>query len=176
MFDPAVGRAFNFTREDLETNRRGELSADQAAMWSSARTAARRHRRRAGIWVPAVFVVAAVVVAGGISATGGSAVAAAVAGVLLAWVGGLLMWGLRRNREAEEALSDGRPRSAEGPFEWTTTSGGFWVGTVGDARFGVDRLATEALEVGAVYRVNWLPAPQGAWVLSVERVGDPPAA
>lgn len=125
------------------------------------------------IWVPLLLVVVVAFLLAALYATGdGTPVAAIVAGVILVWVGGLLTWGVRRNLRHASALEAATLMTDEGPFDWTTTLGEEWVGTIGAARFGIDRLATETLAVGSVYRVHYLPTDLGAWVMSIEPAGD----
>lgn len=170
-FDPAIGHVFNFTAQELEANNRGELSADQQAMYAATSRVSARRASRVSVVVPVFLaVVAAAVMAAVVAGGDGSATPVIVAAVILLWVGGLTVWGVRRGNRSSRAISAARLSTTEGPFDWTTTVGAFWVGTIGDARFGVDRLATEVLQVGAPYRLHYLPLREGAWVMSLERI------
>lgn len=170
-FDPAIGRAFNFTAEELAENREGRLTADQELMWRNTVRAwergTGRGARMLGLAIGAAAVAAVVV---GSQTPGTDSTSWIVAVAILALVALLGFAFVRRGRRATVALGRATLREAVGEFSWTSDMNARWWGQVGEARFGIDRLQEESLETGGTYRVNYLPSDGAAWVLSIERI------
>ena len=171
-FDPALGRAFNFSADELEANRDGRLSSDQELMWrNTVRVWGHGTRRGALMLGFGVLGAAVAAVAVGSRTPGTSAGSSIVVVVVI--LGFILLLGgffVRRGRRATQALARAELRDAVGEFSWTSDLNARWWGRIGEARFGIDRLQEEALETGATYRVHYLPSDGAAWVLSIERI------
>ena len=172
-FDPAIGRAFNFTAEELAENRAGRLTADQELMWrNTVRVWRRGAGRGARLLGFAIAVAAVAIVIVGSRTPGTDSTAWIVAAVMLLLIGTLGFAFIRRGSRAAATLERATQQEAVGEFSWTSDLNARWWGRVGEARFGIDRLQEEALETGGTYRVHYLPSDSGAWVLSIERVGE----
>ncbi len=170
-FDRRLGKAFVFTAEDLEANRRGELSADQGAMRRNTGAARRRHGRRATVWVVlacAAAAVAVVLVGRATPGTGTGTIAITLG--IVAGFGVLLTFLARRNRRSADAIEAAELLHVEGALEldWAVLLE-VWILIVGGVRFQADRLQYESVEQGVSYSVHHLPAPEGPWILSIER-------
>ncbi len=170
-FDPAIGRAFNFSAEDLAENREGRLTADQEQMWRNTVRAWERGTGRGakmlGLGIAAAAVAALVV---GSQTPGTDSTTWIVTGAILAFVALLGFAFIRRGQSATVALGRATLREAVGEFSWTSDLNARWWGQVGEARFGIDRLQEASLETGGTYRVHYLPSDGAAWVLSIERI------
>jgi uncharacterized membrane protein len=170
-FDRRLGRAFVFTAEDLTANRRGELSDDQRAMRRNTGAARRRHGRRATVWVVlacAAAAVAVVLVGRATPGTGTGTIAVTLGIVAVFAV--VLIFLARLNRRSADAIEAAVPLHVEGPLEldWAVLLE-VWILIVGGVRFQADRLQYESVEQGASYSIHYLPAPEGPWILSIER-------
>lgn len=171
-FEPAIGRAFNFTAEELAENRAGRLTPDQELVWrNTVRAWERGTGRGARMLGLGIAAAAAATVVVGSQTPGTDSTTWIVAAVILALVGTLGFAFIRRGRRATATLGRTTLQEAVGEFRWSSDLNARWWGQIGEARFGIDRLQEEALETGDAYRVHYVPSDGGAWVLSIERVG-----
>lgn len=169
-FDPLLGSAFGFDADDLAANRARRLTPDQSAL--ARRTAELRGRQGRGarrlLALAMVAAAALALVAYALSADRDPLALAVPAAVLL-WIVLIVALFARRSRRGVASLDAGLA-VATGAFAWDSDLSGEWWGTVGAARFALDRLAADRLEVGARYRVHYLLLDGRAWVQSIERI------
>ena len=170
-FNPAIGRAFNFTAEEPAENREGRLTADQELIWRKTVRAWERGTGRGARMLGLGIAAAAVAVGVAESQTPGTdSTTWIAAAAILAFVALLGFAFIRRGRRATVALGRATLREAVGEFSWTSDLDARWWGQVGEARFGIERPQEESLETGGRYRVHYLPSDVAAWVLSIERI------
>ena len=171
-FDRRLGKAFVLTAEDLEANRRGELSDDQRAMRRNTGAARRRHGRRATVWVVlacAAAAVAVVLVARATPGTGTGTIAITLG--IVAGFAVVLTFLARRNRRSADAIEAAELASRRGSAR--ARLGGAARGLDPDrGRGGLPGRPAQygSVEQGASYSIHYLPAPEGPWILSIERV------
>jgi hypothetical protein len=168
-FDPRLGEAFAFDAVDLAANNAGRLSPEQERLLGHGAAVGARRQSRATVAVIIVFGLAIVVTAGGIAVTPGSGPEAAlVAAGILAFVAGIVVWGMRRGRRLQRTLTERRLLTTEGRLAVRTSYNAHWYAHVGAARIGVDRYQAETLCEGGTYRVHYLSSDDGAIPMSLE--------
>jgi hypothetical protein len=168
-YDPVLGNRFLFEREALEANGEGRLSEEQERLLDATVRVMRRREPRVKAMLVIVFaaVIALVVIA--IAATpGGGLASGIVAGVILAWILGLIAFFRARGRRTREAMEMRRLLTAEGPLRIVSDSTQVWWANVGQARFSVDVHQADVLTEGERYRVHYIQLPDGAMPLSLE--------
>lgn len=169
-YDHRLGERFMFEEADLEANRRGEVSDEQARGFAQTAQVMRRGAARSKVVLVVVFLVVIALVVAAISATpGGGLTAGIVAGVILAWILAIIAFFMRRGERLTQAFEEHRLLTAEGPLRIRTTATETWFAHVGEARFAVELYQAQAMEEGATYRVHYLDAPDGGIPLSLER-------
>lgn len=170
-YDPRLGARFMFEESDLDANRRGEVSDEQARGFDQTVRVMRRGAGRSRVVLTIVFALVIALVVAGISATpGGGLAAGLVAGGILAWILLIITFFMRRGKRLTDAFEQRRLLTAEGPLSIGTSVTETWWAHVGQARFAVELLQAQAMEEGAPYRVHYLEAPDGAIPLSLERI------
>lgn len=171
VFDPRLGERFMFEEADLEANRRGVVSDEQARGFEATARVMTRGAARSRVILTIVFAVVIALVVAGISATpGGGPAAGLVAGGILAWILLIVAFFMRRGKRLTRAFEEHRVLTAEGPLSIRTSVTETWYAHVGKARFAVELLQAQAMEEGAEYRVHYLEAPDGAIPISLERI------
>ena len=169
---PAIGSRFLFDAEDLRANSEGRLSAEQERGLDATVAVMRRREPRVMVMLVIVFAaVIALVVVAIASTPGGDLTSGIVAGVILAWILGIIAFFRARGRRTREAMEARRLMVAEGPLSIATDSTMAWHATVGEARFGVELYQSQVLTEGSWYRVYYLRIPDGAMPLSLEPAG-----
>jgi hypothetical protein len=167
-FDPKLGRAFGFDAADLEANRAGRLSAEQARMFGAV---ARYGRRRTRIVLPLfVALLLGTVVLAGKSSGPDTGAALAVVVVMGTFMVLLVAFFARRSHRDQAVQAAGRVLGVEGPWERDSNWDGIWLVRIGGADFGVELLQEQALAKDAVYRAYFLPTQPRQTLLSIERV------
>lgn len=173
-FDRRLGALFVFSAADLAANRRGELSDEQRRLVGATLRGTRRGLRRGRVLITVAVLVAAaaaVAISRSPGGGGGGALPLVIAAAILAIMFIAVRIAQRSWSRTVDAAETATMVTTEGPFTWTTSFGEVWIGTIGAARFGVDRAQVDALEGDHRYRVHFLPWRNDlAWVLSIERV------
>jgi hypothetical protein len=170
-FDPRLGERFFFDSADLEANNRGVVSDAQEQGFEQIVRYNRRRDPKVTAFLVVLFAGAIALVVVGIARTpGGSLAGGAVAAGILVWILAIITFFRRRGRKLTAAFEQRRVLTAEGPLSIGGTISDTWRAEVGPARFGIELDQVEALEEGAVYRVHYLAAPDGAIPISMERL------
>lgn len=169
-YDPRLGERFMFEESDLEANRRGAVSPEQARGYDQVVRVMRRGAARSRVMLIVIFaIVIALVVVGVASTPGGGLEPGLIAGAILAWILLIIVFFMRRGQRLTRAFEERRVLTAEGPLSIRTSATETWYAHVGDARFAVELRQAQAMEEGAMYRVHYLDAPDGGIPLSLER-------
>jgi hypothetical protein len=166
-FDRRLGQVFGFDEADLEANRAGRLSAEQARMFAAVASSGRR-RSRVLLPLLAVLLLGTAVLA---AATSGpdAAPALAVVGVMGSFMLLLVWFFARRSHHDQAVQAEGRVVKIEGPWSHDSTWDGDWTVRIGEFAFGVELLQEQALAEGATYRVHFLLTEPRPTLLSIER-------
>lgn len=176
-YDPELGRVFLFDAADLEANRAGRLSEEQAQMQKAGVAGLRRHARFSRKMVIGVIILAlAVVIVMSQALPGGPAIDSPemliIIGIILAFGALMLLLG-RKNSTIADSIESSTVQSVEGPIEWDSDIlVGSDVLVVQGVRFRVDRLLAESVEVGATYAVHYMQSVVGPTIISLERTAD----
>ncbi len=86
-YDPRLGERFMFEESDLEANRRGAVSPEQARGYDQVVRVMRRGAARSRVMLIVIFaIVIALVVVGVASTPGGGLERCLIAGAILAWI------------------------------------------------------------------------------------------
>ena len=167
-FEPRLGQAFGFDAADLEANRAGRLSPEQAQMFAAVASYGRR-RTRVLLPLLAVLLLGTAALAA-VTSGPDAAPALAVVGVMGSFIL-LLVWFFARRTHRDQAVqATGEVVTVEGPWSHDSDWDGDWTVRVGEFAFGVELLQEQALAEGAAYRVHFLPTEPRPTLLSIERV------
>ncbi len=170
-FDPDLGTAFGFDAEDLSANIAGRLSPHQQQLAAGTVELHTRQRRRSVVLLAVVLAVAVVALVVGIAVSAGGGVgAAAVAGVLLAWIASIVLFFMRRGRRSIDAYRSPPLRVAHGVLDLSPTMSDSWVADLGGVKLPLDGIRALALEHDATYRAYYIDSPDGGVALSIERL------
>jgi hypothetical protein len=169
-YDPRLGHLFMFEEADLTANGRGQLSQEQERGFAVTVGIMKSREAKASIALVIIFAaVIALVVVAIANTPGGGLGCGIVAGAILTWILGIILFFRRRGRRLTRAFEEHRILTAEGPLNIRTTVTETWFAHVGRARFAVELYQAQGLEEDAAYRVHYLEAPDGDIPLSIER-------
>jgi F0F1-type ATP synthase assembly protein I len=176
-FEAKLGREFGFDEADLAANRDGRLSDEQELIRRNTAAYTRRRAPRIRALLVIVFAVAiALVVYGATVAPGGSATGGIVGAVILAWVAGIVLFFMRKNRPYQEALDRGEILTVEGAVSFEPVAFDEGVGGatyhvfVDDKKyFTIFADQMDSLTDGGRYRFYYMDIAIGKAIYSLER-------
>ncbi|MCB9382436.1 MAG: hypothetical protein H6513_17260 [Acidimicrobiaceae bacterium] len=165
-YQPTLAQVFSFDAVDLAANRAGQLSPDQAVMFTNMAGMARRRPWRVLVLLAFAVVVAIVMLAAQGAPADQLTIAGGACAVMVALVTAVSMLNLRQARAMERPavqVTQGRPVKTP-----SMTIDRWWM-DVGGVRFSIDRADADLFSEHTVYRIYHADLGVGSpGILSVE--------